>query len=299
MWEVVRRQHGVVTRSQLLAFGFSRHAIEHRIAHGRLHPLWPGIYAVGRPTVSRRGRWMAAVLAGGPDALLSHRSAAALWGIADYFAGVEVVVPAGVVRRRRGIAIYRRASHSADQRRLVEAIPVTDVITTLVDLASCVTRAQLLRAINQADRLELVNAHRLRSAIEPLARRPGLVRLRALLDEQGSAVADSLLELRFLRLVRAAGLPPPESQAWVNGFRVDFHWPALGLVVETDGPRDHRTPAQQSRDRLRDQTHVAAGMTALRFSEAQVRHQPERVRATLAAVAERLQAGLRPETSRL
>ena len=143
---------------------------------------------------------------------------------------------------------------------------MTDVVTTLVDLASYVTRGRLLRAINQADRLDLIDAHTLRRAIEPYVRRPGLVRLRALLDEQGSAFADSLLELRFLRLVRAAGLPEPESQVQVNEFRVDFFWPTLGLVVETDGPRDHRTPAQQGSDRRRDQTHAAAGMTAIRFT---------------------------------
>ncbi len=176
---------------------------------------------------------------------------------------------------------------------------MTDVVTTLVDFASYATRARLLRAINQADRRGLIDAHSLRPATRQLLRRPGLARLNTLLDEQGSAFADSLLELRFLRLVRGAGLPDPESQVHVNGFRVDFYWPTLGLIVETDGPLDHRTPAQQGSDRFRDQTHAAAGMTAIRFTEAQVRYEQDRVRATLAAIAHRLQAGLRPETSRL
>jgi very-short-patch-repair endonuclease len=238
--------------------------------------------------VGRLGRWMAAVLSCGPDALLSHRSAASLWGLLRPSTGIEVVVPCSSLRRRPGITVHRRSWLESTHRRLVEAIPVTDVLTTLVDLASCVNRAQLIRAINEADRLDLIDAESLRSAIEPLSRRPGLVPLKALLGEQTFAFVDSLLELRFLALVHAAGLPKPETQARVNGFRVDFHWPELGLVVETDGPRYHRTPAQQSRDRLRDQTHAAAGMTPLRFTEAQVRFEPDRVRATLAAVTKRL-----------
>ncbi|HEX5762103.1 MAG TPA: DUF559 domain-containing protein [Solirubrobacterales bacterium] len=178
---------------------------------------------------------------------------------------------------------------------------MTDIVTTLVDLATCVNDGLLIRAVNQADRQELIDAEGLRTALDQMAPRPGVGRLKALLDRQGGAFADSLLELRFLDLVRAASLSEPELQARVNGYRVDFYWPDLGLVVETDGPRDHRTPAQQSKDRRRDQVHVVAGLTSLRFTEAQVRHEREWVRETLARVAERLraQAGLRPESSRL
>jgi very-short-patch-repair endonuclease len=300
-WSLAEQQHGVVTRAQLLRLGFSSDAIRHRLAVGRLHRLWRGVYAVGRPTVELRGMWMAAVLACGSNALLSHRSAAGLWGILRPFTDLEVVVPRERIPRRQGIAVHRRCGLTAAHGRVVDGIPVTDVATTLVDLATWVVDALLLRAINQADRLGLIEAGGLRGTVDQFASRPGVGRLKALLDRQGSAAADSLLELRFLRLVRAARLPTPETQAWVNGFRVDFYWADLGLVVETDGPRDHRTPAQQSRDRRRDQAHTAAGLTSLRFTEAQVRHEPEHVQATLVAVASRLraQAGLRPESSRL
>jgi very-short-patch-repair endonuclease/predicted transcriptional regulator of viral defense system len=301
VWALVRRQHGVIARAQLLDLGMSRKAIEHRIAVGRLHPLWRGIYAVGRPSVGDRGRWMSAVLSCGEKALLSHRSAAALWGILRPFGGpVEVVVPRGNIRRRPGIVVRQRGD-TAPTRRAVEGIPVTDVVTTLVDLATCVGDPLLLRAINQADHLDLIDAHELRPMVASLPRRSGLVRLRALLDEQGGGTAGTLLELRFLRLVRTAGLPAPEVQANVNGYRVDFYWPDLSLIVETDGPRDHRTPGQQSRDRERDQDHAAAGLTTLRFTEAQVRHESDRVRRTLEAVTARLlaQAGLRAERTRL
>ncbi len=233
---------------------------------------------------------MAAVLSCGPGALLSHRSAAALWGLLRPFRGIdiEVVVPQGKTRRRHGISVHRRSGAESLARRVVDAIPVTAPVTTLVDLATCVSDALLVRAVNQADRLDLVDAGGLRSALEHVPSRPGLGRLKSLLDRQGGDFADSLLELRFLRLVRASGLPDPQTQASVNGYRVDFYWPDLGLVVETDGPRDHRTPAQQSRDRERDQVHTAAGLTCLRFSEAQVRFEGERVKATLAAVEKRL-----------
>jgi very-short-patch-repair endonuclease len=287
-WDLIERQHGVVARRQLLRLGFSEHAIEHRIQTGRLHPLWRGVYAAGRPTVSRHGRWMAAVLSCGPDALLSHLSAAALWRLLKPSARIDIVVPYGTVRRREGITVHRRLLSKPSHRRQVEGIPVTDVVTTIVDISTCAGDGLIVRAVNQADRRGLIDAESLPAAIEPLSPRPGVGRLRRLLARHGFAPVDTLLEARFLRVVRAAGLPSPEVQAEVGGFRVDFYWPQLGLVVETDGPRDHRTPAQQARDRLRDQTHASAGLSYLRFTEAQVRHEPRRVKETLAAVADRL-----------
>jgi very-short-patch-repair endonuclease len=112
--------------------------------------------------------------------------------------------------------------------------------------------------------------------------------LRATLDRATFVLTDSELERRFLPIARRAGLPSPRTRAWVNGHRVDFHWPELGLVVETDGLRYHRTATQQARDRRRDQEHVAAGAVVLRFTHAQVAYDPEQVRRTLDAVAGRL-----------
>ena len=112
----------------------------------------------------------------------------------------------------------------------------------------------------------------------------------ALLDRHTFRLTDSELEVRFLAIVRQAGLPLPMTRQRVNGFRVDFYWPSLGLVVETDGLRYHRTPAQQARDLVRDQAHIAAGMTPLRFTHAQVRFESASVRETLVSVASRLQA---------
>lgn len=116
--------------------------------------------------------------------------------------------------------------------------------------------------------------------------------MRRILDRRTFALTDSELERRFLPITRAAGLPLPETGRKLNGFKVDFYWPDLGLVVETDGLRYHRTPAQQARDRMRDQAHTASGLTCLRFTHAQVRFEADHVRATLAAVVRRLKFSL-------
>ena len=163
---------------------------------------------------------------------------------------------------------------------------MTDLVSTFVDLSSCVSEGQTERAINEADRLDLIDPETLRREVESLPPRPGLALLRKLLD--AGTFTDSGLEWRFLSLVRMAGLPKPETQAWVNGYRVDFYWPELGLVVETDGWRYHRTPAQQASDRRRDQIHTAAGLTTLRFPESQIRYESGTVTSTLATVANAL-----------
>lgn len=287
LWELTRAQHGVVTRAQLMEGGLTEKAIAHRLEAGRLHRLWRGVYAVGRPEVGQHGRWMAAVLSCGPQALLSHRSAAALWGIAkDAEREIEVVVPGEQRRRRPGIRLRRRADLSAEHRREVRGIPITDPVSTLVDLASCVVEWRVEKAINDADRLGLIGVEALRTQVASLPPRPGMACLRRLLG--CDALTDTGLERRFLDIVREAGLPMPVTQAWVNGFRVDFYWPDLGLVVEADGWRHHRTPGEQATDHRRDQVHAKAGLKTLRFAEKHVRHEPGQVKATLSAVMRRL-----------
>ncbi|HEX7293289.1 MAG TPA: DUF559 domain-containing protein [Solirubrobacterales bacterium] len=231
---------------------------------------------------------MAAVLSCGPLALLSHRSAAALWGIATGPAEkeVEVVVPGELRRRRPGIRLRRRTDLSSEHRREVAGIPVTDPVSTLVDFASCVVEWRVEKAINEADRLGLIGVEALRVELQSLRPRPGMTCLRRLLG--CDALTDTGLEREFLDIVREAGMSMPTTQAWVNGYRVDFYWPDLRLVVEVDGWRHHRTPGEQATDRRRDQAHAKTGLTTLRFAERQVRHEPWQVRATLSAVMRRL-----------
>jgi very-short-patch-repair endonuclease len=164
---------------------------------------------------------------------------------------------------------------------------VTDPVSTLIDLAMCVSPAELEEAVNEADRLGLVDPEALRTALDAIPPRPGVARLRRLLDRDTFVLTESRLEQLFLPLARTAGLPLPQTQVWLNGYRVDFYWPDLGLVVEVDGLRYHRTPAKQAGDNRRDQAHVAAGRTSLRFSHWQVRYEPGYVRETLATVARR------------
>ena len=257
---------------------------------GRLHPVWRGVFAVGRPQLSMYGHWMAAVLSCGPEAVLSHGSAAALWEIgSERRPGIEVSVPARVARRRPGIVVHRRAALGADDLTQRHGIPVTSPVCTLIDLAGRLDKGHLEAAINEADKLDLTDPEALRAALDGvIARRPGIAALRRTLDGRTFALTDSELERRFLPMARRAGLPGPQTGRRLNGFRVDFYWPDLGLVVETDGLRYHRTPAQQTRDRLRDQAHATAGLTTLRFTHAQIAHDARHVRATLAAVAGRL-----------
>jgi very-short-patch-repair endonuclease len=231
---------------------------------------------------------MAAVLSCGPAALLSHRSAAVLWGLSkpSIETEVEVVVPRTAVRRRAGIRVHRRVDLGPEHRREISRIPLTDPVSTLVDLASCVVEWRVEQAINAADRLDLVDPQTLRATVPMLPPRPGMARLRRLLGLE--ALTDTGLERKLIGLVQAAGLPQPETQAWVNGYRVDFYWPELGLVVEADGWRYHRTAGEQAVDHRRDQTHTKDGLTTLRFTESQIRYEPRRVTATLSAVAARL-----------
>jgi very-short-patch-repair endonuclease len=277
----------VVTRRQLLDLGLTGQSIQHRLANGRLHRIERGIYAVGRPGLTGHGRWMAAVLACGSRAVLSHRSAAELWGFGAEGNQIEVSVPFPSPRHRPGVAIHRRPKLRASDVTTRHAIPVVTPVRTLADLAGCLDRAALERAVNEADRLDFIGPDSLFAALAAYPGHRGVAALRAMLSERTFRLTDSELERRFLPLAASAGLPAPLTRQHVNGFRVDFYWPELRLVVETDGLRYHRTPSQQARDRLRDQTHTAAGLTPLRFTHGQIRFEPRRVLAVLRSVVGR------------
>lgn len=289
VWAVVGRQHGVVTRAQLIECGFSPKAITHRIDSGRLHRLHRGVYAVGRPELTRLGRWMGAVLSCGRGAVLSHDSAAALWDIADRERLVIISIPRPRQLRRDDLEIHRVPFRAGDLDNH-QGIPVTSPVRTLIDLAPRLSPPALEAAVNAADRLGLVDPETLRNQVAGRSHVPGLPALRRLLDRDTFRLTDSELERRFLRLVASAGLPIPQTGIRLNGFKVDFYWPDLGLVVETDGLRYHRTASQQARDRRRDHAHLAAGLTTVRFTHAQIAHEPASVIATLRALAGRLSA---------
>jgi len=234
---------------------------------------------------------MAAVLACHPNAVLSHQSAASLWGIRLQRNGdIHVSVPAQSNRERPGIVAHRRASLPDRDVTRHRDIPVTTPVLTLIDLATCIPARPLEAAINEADKLDLVSPPSLRKELDARRGQRGVRALRAILGRGGFVLTDSELERRFVRIAERAGLPRPETQRRVNGFRVDFFWPTLGLVVETDGLRYHRTAEQQARDRLRDQVHTAAGLVPLRFTHWQVRYEPRHVEGIIRATTGRLAA---------
>jgi hypothetical protein len=225
VWALVREQHGVVSRAQLLALGFTPPAILHRVAKGRLHPVWRGVFAVGRPELPRYGRWMAAVLACGPSAVLSHSDAAALWEIRRHVGGpIRVSVLADSARRPPGIVVHRRKALTPEDVTHRHRIPVTTPPATLIDIAPTLTRDQLEAAINEADKRALAHPDRFRAALDDAVRRPGTAILRDVLDHRTFTLTDSQLERRFLPLAREAGLPCPRPSSGSTASR----WTSIG-----------------------------------------------------------------------
>ena len=288
-WELAGQQHGVVARRQLLALGFNAREIEHRVARGRLHPAMRGVYAVGWPHLTQKRRWMAAVLACGDGAMLSHSSAAALWGIGKEKPRlIDISLTRRTRLRRAGLRVRARPTLAGTDVVCRNGIPVTTVARTVVDLASELSPTTVERAINEADKHGLIDPETLRVTLDDYAGEPGVQLLRRLLDRYTFRLSDSDLEIIFRPIAASAGLPLPLSKQMLNGFEVDFFWPDLGLVVETDGLRYHRTPATQARDARRDRAHVLAGMTPLRFTHYEIKYERPRVRRTLEHAAELL-----------
>ena len=210
-------------------------AIRHRIKTGRLHVVFDGVYAVGRRQLTPEGWWMAAALACGPNALLSHTSAATAWRIATFpLLPIHVSVPQTTIRCLRGIELHRRKALPPEQITSVCAIPASSVPLTLLDLAGRHERNELEAMINAADKHNLSDPEHLRSALDAFCGYPGVRTLRQILDRRTFTLTDSELERLFMPIARAAGLP--FTQAVVNGYRVDFYWPDLKLVVETRRP---------------------------------------------------------------
>ncbi len=237
---------------------------------------------------------MAAVLAGGEGAALSHRSAAALWEIGDKDNGmINVSVRRRCELRRPGVRFHGRPQLMAKNILRHDDIPLTSPSQTLVDLATELDSVPLDRAVNDADKRGLIDPETLRGQLSQFGGQPGVRPLRLLLDKLFFRLSDSDLEIYFRRIVRAARLPMPLSKQRVNKFEVDFYWPHLGLVVETDGLRYHRTPSAQTRDARRDRAHIMAGMTPLRFTHYEVRYEPARVRDALVKTIDLLEHRIR------
>jgi very-short-patch-repair endonuclease len=277
-WSLVRGQHGVVARSQLLGLGYTRRELEQRLHNGRLHHISNGVYAVGRRDLTPHGRWMAAILACGDGAMLSHRSAAELWGIGkEWERRIDVSIRRKSKIARRGIKVRARPSLPSENVVRRFRIPVTNPVQTLIDLATELKPLRLERAVNEADVRDLVDPETLRESLDAYKGMPGVKTLRTMLDRHTFRLSDSDLEVFFRPLALAAGFALPLSKHVLLGYEVDFWFPDHGLVVETDGLRYHRTAAQQARAVRRDQKHQAAGLRVLRFTHWQISYEANEV----------------------
>ena len=275
-------QHGVVARAQLIDLGLGRGAIARRIERGRLQRVHRGVYAVGHRVLSRQGRGMAAVLAAGPDAVLSHRSAAALWGLRTF--GPRLPEVTAVPRRRAGPGVEVHHSRLTDDEMTEgEKIRVTTVPRTLLDLAAVLPRRQLERALQEAEVRRLGDLVSLEQLLVRHPRRRGTATLRSILasDRIGENVTRSQLEERFLALADRTGLSRPEinSNVEIAGrlIECDCVWRAQRVVVELDGHAFHAPRNAFEADRARDRAFQAAGWRVVRVTWRQLHREAERV----------------------
>lgn len=283
------RQHGVVARRQLLDMGVGRRAIASRLARGILVPLHRGVYAFGHRRLTIEGRWLAAVLAAGPGAVLSHRDAAALHGMRKAPESARVsVTTAGHARSIDGLWLHARRRLASDEVTTVRAIPATSPARTLVDLAPMLTAGQLAATLGETDRRGLLNLAAVEVALERVKSRHGQGhrRLRAALDahlRHGAVLARSELEERFLDLVLDTGLPRPRMNVRIAGFQVDALWPNERLVVELDGWAHHKERAAAAQDREKTNRLQVAGYVVLRFLHGDLVARPAEVATAIGA----------------
>jgi very-short-patch-repair endonuclease len=279
------RQHGVVARWQLVRLGMSAGGIKRRLARGSLHRLHRGVYSVGHRVLGQDGRWLAAVLAFGPDAVLSHRSAGQLWGIVPRYAiAPEVSRPTGA-RGRQGVGIHRSAI-PADEWTVEDGIPVTTVPRTMLDLAAMLDMRELERAWNEIEVRELWDPLSVPDLLTRHPGRRGARMLHALLgsDEPGGITRNDFEEA-FVALLDRHGLPRGRMNAdlAVRGrfFEIDCLWERQRLAVELDGGGAHRTRKAFQSDRQRDRILVAEGWRTARVTWHQLRDEPLEVAADL------------------
>jgi len=271
-------QHGVVEYRQLIEAGISPAQIQHRVAAGRLERLHRSVYRAGS-VAAMYEREMAAVLACGRGAVLSHCSAAAVWQLLrqiDGAAAVEVSIVRGYRVRGAGVRVYRFATLQPDEVTRHVGLPITTPARTLLDVARTLDAWQLEQILARAVRDGLVSVDALALLLKRHPRQRGTRALRRLLAASvGPAFTRSEAEARFLALIRKAGLADPVCNVVVKGFEVDFLWRAERLIVEIDGFAYHSSRDAFERDRRRDALLTAAGLRVLRFTWRQLVDQPE------------------------
>jgi very-short-patch-repair endonuclease len=279
------RQYGVVSLEQLRGVGLSASAVRKRVSRGRLCRLHRGVYAVGHPVLKAEGRWLAATLACGSGAVLSHGTAADALGLRPSDSRrIDITVPSRGGRARTGIELHRSATLTGEDVTTVSDIPCTSVARTLIDLAEVVDRRALERACERAEILRVFDRIEIEEDISRAKGRKGAALLAAVLNEDHHALEAPTrqeLEKRFFRLCERSGIPRPRVNHRVEGFEVDFCWPAERLIVETDGWETHGTRRAFERDRARDRRLTEHGWRVVRFTWRQLESAPAALHALL------------------
>jgi very-short-patch-repair endonuclease len=291
---IAERQLGLITAAQLHRAGVGRGSIEWRLAHGQLHRVFRGVYLVGHGVPVAGAIEFAAVLAVGDGSLVSHRSAAALWGLARRPLGeVEVTVVRRDCRSRDGLRVHHVEQLSANDRSRKAGIPVTSPARTVVDYAATANPTELEYAIAEACAHNLTNERQIGAAIDRAApNHAGVASLRAILYQPaGASRTRSGGERAMLNLIRAAGLPAPRTNVMIAGFSADFVWSEERLIVEVDGYPFHGHRAAFERDHRRDIVHKNAGYEVLRFTGRQLEEEPYLVLAAIVRALDRRTRG--------
>lgn len=287
MAELATRQHGVVALFQLRELGFGDEAIKARLVNGFLHHLHEEVYAVGHTRLSRRAMWWAAVLAYGPGTVLSHRTAAVLWGIQRPRRGpIDVTAGCGRqgIERRSGIWVHRCKIGPEDVTSR-DDLPVTTVARTLFDLAEVAPYETLKGAAEEADRLKQLRLRELEDVCVRGRGRRALRPTRRLLEElRFPDEGRSPLEIRFAAFVRERQLPAPVQNADALGHEVDALWPTAKLVVELDSWEHHGHRAAFERDRARDPKLLIAGYRTVRVTHRRLDREADRLAAEIRAL---------------
>jgi very-short-patch-repair endonuclease len=279
------RQYGVVSRAQLVELGFTSDAIRRRVQVDRLRRLHPGVYAVGHWALTSASRDLAAVLACGPEALLSHRAAARrLQLLRGSVTRIDVTAQRGC-KPKPGVAVHRTRLIHPDDKSTVDGIPVTSVARTLVDLADVLSERLLAAAVNEAEVLQRFDLTAIEQTQHRLPGRHGRARLERVLaaytDPQGYNTNEA--ERLFLRLCSDHGLPRPQRIA-VGGYELDFYWSDASLAVEIDGGAFHRTRRAFHEDRRRDRRLATLGIQVARVTWRDLTLEPLELAAELKAM---------------
>ena len=286
MARLAARQHGVVGRWQLIAMGIPSYVIDHWLSSGRLHLIYPGAYAVGHPGIDRVGRWFAAVLSCGPGAVLSHRDAAALYGIRDSARrAIDVTAPGRSRHVREGITVHRPRVLLPEDCATWNRIPVTTVPRLMIDLAEVVSAHKVQRAFAEAARRGLVDMNAMRAALERANGRRGLRVVSTILaDRVAPPEANAGIERDFFDLVVELGLPIPAFNVAIPGtpYVVDALWADRWLIVELDSRAHHdRTAEDFEYERVRFNELQLARYRVLRLTHHRIHRERDAVKRQL------------------